>query len=405
MKILHTVESYDPCIGGMQEVVKRLSEGLVRLGHTVVVATSSNSNRSFDKLHGVSIEQFDISGNAVRGYIASDQELQRYRDYVKYSDFDVVVNFAAQQWATDLCLPILAGIKAKKVSVLTGFSAFYNPDYSGYFSKMKDWVKEYDANVFLSNDYVDINFARANGAKNIKIIPNGASSEEFSAASDIDVRKDLGLKADTFLILTVGSHTTLKGHKESIKVYKDAQLPNSALLIIGNSANQRPKSDYGIFKCIKMYAKSWILGWNEYGCEEVCNRAERLSPDIFSKNWSREKTVQAFKQADIFLFLSNIECSPIVLFEAMAGHTAFLATDVGNAPEIVDWSGGGTIAPTLKKGLYSYADIKKTTSILQVLYRDKGWRDKLAQSGHDAWRDRYTWEKIVGQYAELYTSL
>jgi hypothetical protein len=25
---------------------------------------------------------------------------------------------------------------------------------------MKEWIKEYDANVFLSNDYRDINFAK-----------------------------------------------------------------------------------------------------------------------------------------------------------------------------------------------------------------------------------------------------
>ena len=33
MKILHTVEFYHPSIGGMQEVVKQLSERLVLLGH------------------------------------------------------------------------------------------------------------------------------------------------------------------------------------------------------------------------------------------------------------------------------------------------------------------------------------------------------------------------------------
>ena len=34
-------------------------------------------------------------------------------------------------------------------------------------------------NVFLSNDYQDINFARENGVKKIILIPNGASEDEF----------------------------------------------------------------------------------------------------------------------------------------------------------------------------------------------------------------------------------
>ena len=40
MKILHTVELYHPSQGGMQEVVKQISERLVKLGHEVTVATT-----------------------------------------------------------------------------------------------------------------------------------------------------------------------------------------------------------------------------------------------------------------------------------------------------------------------------------------------------------------------------
>jgi L-malate glycosyltransferase len=35
MKILHCVESYYPSIGGMQAVVRQLSERLVKMGHEV----------------------------------------------------------------------------------------------------------------------------------------------------------------------------------------------------------------------------------------------------------------------------------------------------------------------------------------------------------------------------------
>jgi glycosyltransferase involved in cell wall biosynthesis len=64
--------------------------------------------------------------------------------------------------------------------------------------------------------------------------------------------------------------------------------------------------------------------------------------------FSRSDVIQAFHHADLFLFPSHIECSPIVLFEAMASKTPFLITDVGNAREILSWTNGGDILPTIK---------------------------------------------------------
>jgi hypothetical protein len=56
-------------------------------------------------------------------------------------------------------LPILNDLTSKGICAYW-FSGFYNPSHKTYFEQMKEWIKEYDANVFLSNDYRDINFAR-----------------------------------------------------------------------------------------------------------------------------------------------------------------------------------------------------------------------------------------------------
>jgi len=132
MRILHTVEFYDPSVGGMQEVVKQLSERLVTLGHDVTVATTKLPNRKSLEFNGVRIVEFAISGSLVRGLSG---EVERYKKFLVESKFDVVTNFAAQQWATDLALGVLDKIKAKKVFVPTGFSGFYLPEYQDYFEK------------------------------------------------------------------------------------------------------------------------------------------------------------------------------------------------------------------------------------------------------------------------------
>ena len=147
MKILHTVQSYLPAKHGMSEVVSRISEYLVKRGHEVSVATSYNPQRHENVLNGVSIIPFKTSGNSVIGL---EGETEKYQNFLLDSDYDIITNFAAQQWATDLALPILDKIKAKKVFVPTGFSALYNPNYQDYFADMKDYMKQYEMNIFLS---------------------------------------------------------------------------------------------------------------------------------------------------------------------------------------------------------------------------------------------------------------
>src|SRR5688572_4849696 len=104
MKILHTVESYLPSRHGMQEVVMQLSENLAKLGHQVTIATSFNNQRASDVISNIPIVSFKVSGNAVLGMKGETSE---YQEFLKNSDFDVITNFAAQQWATDLALPVL----------------------------------------------------------------------------------------------------------------------------------------------------------------------------------------------------------------------------------------------------------------------------------------------------------
>jgi hypothetical protein len=138
MKILHTVQFYYPSVGGAQEVVRQLSERLVLLGHEVTVATTMLPNRNFTIWKGVKIEQFNISGSAVKGFSG---EIEKYTKFLIESDFDIIMNYAAQQWATDLMLPLLNEIKSKKVLVPCGFSGLYLPEYTEYFENMKTLLK------------------------------------------------------------------------------------------------------------------------------------------------------------------------------------------------------------------------------------------------------------------------
>lgn len=393
MKILHTVELYYPSVGGMQEVAKQLSERLAKMGHEITVATRYHPERKDIHLNGVKVEQFRISGNAVSGYEGGNKEIKRYKRFLMSYDFDIITNFAAQQWATDLALPILKEIRAKKVFVPTGFSGLHFQAYKKYFEKMRIWMKQYDMNVFLSNYYRDINFARKNGVKKRMLISNGASKEEFLSKNDIDIRKKLEIPANHFLILLVGSHTGAKGHKEAINIFKKARIRDATFLIISRRGS--------------------ILGEK---CRRYCCFQEKLfrvSPKRLSDkkkliitSLPRSETISAYKQADLFLFPSNIECSPIVLFECMASKTPFLVTDVGNSTEIIKWSKSGFILPTVKNKIgYSKANIDGSARILESICYSPNKRKKMAEIGFKIWKERFTWGAIAKQYEKMYQKL
>ncbi len=387
MKILHTVEFYHPSVGGMQEVVKQLSERLASLGHEMTVATTRLPERTEKVVNGVRIAEFDVSGNLVRGLRG---DVESYRKFLLESDFDVIANFAAQQWATDVALALLDDITAAKVFVPTGFSGLYLPRYGNYFSSMRSWLHKYDMNVFLSDDYRDINFARDCGVKNIMVIPNGASEDEFLPEATCDIRVLLGIPRDNFLIFHVGSHTGLKGHAEAIRIFAKARIRNATLLIAANDIPGGCARSCNIKKAV-------FNGWPGRRTD---------GKRVLIASLPRPETIAAYKTADLFLFPSNIECSPLVLFECMASRTPFLTTDVGNAGEIIQWSGGGMLLPTRKdaKG-YSRANVAESAEMLATVYGDPEGRERMASAGFTAWQKRFTWGKIARVYEDLYSKL
>lgn len=387
MRILHTVEFYHPSVGGMQEAVQQISERLVRLGHDVTVATSTLPQREERVLNGVKIVEFAVSGNLARGLHGATKQ---YEEFLLGSSFDIIANFAAQQWATDVALPLLSRIAAGKVLVPTGFSGLYLPEFQQYFRQMESWLRQYDAVVFLSNDYRDARFASDLGVTTGKVIPNGASEEEFLAESGPRLRTLLGIPHDHLLVLHVGSHTGLKGHAEAIEIFRKARIRKATFLLVGNETSTR---------C----AKECSLKARRFNLNPVRWRDEKR---LIVTALERSHTVAAYKEANLFLFPSNVECSPIVLFECMASRTPFLSTDVGNSAEILKWSGSGLILPTRKdsKG-FARADIAGSVRLFEEIAHDEPARIRLQESGFRAWQEKFTWNKIAADYEALYKTI
>ncbi len=384
LRILHAVEKFSPSVGGAQEVVRQISRHLALRGHDVTVATSFDSRREIGTIDGVNVVDFRVSGNAVRG-IRGD--VKSYREFVVDQEFDVIMTYAAQQWTTDAILPILSEIQAPKVLAPCGFSGLKKRTYAAYFRNLPESIAQFDAIVLHSDEYQDAAFIRNTQHPRSVVIPNGFDDDEFPQGSfdrqaGVEFRLRHGISPDSPIVLTVGSHTGKKGHAELISAFRQsASCRGATLVIIGNTPTP-------------------------LGCSTTCRVRARIANSssadrrIAILDTDRDETIKAYFAADVFVLASAVECSPLVLFEAAATGTPFIAADVGNAREIAGWVGGGTILNWNRNSAgLSRTDPKELASALDEVLSRTGRFDASSRIAD------FAWSNIATRYERLYVEL
>lgn len=427
MKILFCSEFFFPSVGGVQEVMRHLAVRLVEAGHQVTVATSAIPERSSSEYFGVTIREFWVSGNIVNGMTG---EVDSYRSFVQESDFDVLFVYAAQQWTFDALWAVLPNLRMPKVVVPCGYSGLVNPEYNQYFKELPAILKRFDAIVYHSKDYRDYDFGRKHGLEDRAIIiPNGADDIEFSLPADPGFRREMEIPDESLLLLTVGSLNGAKGHLELARAFELMDLGDrsAVLLLNGNlmpkhavptTIHQRLRKSarYVIttspLRIAKRIARLMLATVGiRFGYFEHLERSIKAINGTHNKrvivcNLQRQSLVQAYKAADLFIFASNIEYSPLVLYEACAAGLPFLSVSAGNAREIASWTGGGEVIQVEPDGngmiKVSPAELAAAT---ERLLRDPDRRTALGSAGQHAWKTRFNWGVLATEYMSVFEKL
>ena len=459
MKILLCSEFYSPSIGGVQIVMQQIAERFAAEGHEVIVATTALKERVAKVINGVHIVEFDIRGNLVNGLSG---EIGKYKEFIKGFDGDVILIKAAQQWTFDSIWDELRQIKARKVFVPCGFSCLYEKSYSTYYKHLPEILKVFDHLIFYSGDYRDIDFVKKHGLLNYSILSNGADEREFNVSIDPDFRSKLDIDPEAFLMLNVASLSELKGQSELIDAFELVPSHGKKLHLLLNCNVALPKnriqnqksnlrylpgisqqwmdriwkfqllcSPDNVFEVLKAFRNPFKIfrrlshvnkKLNSELIEHrpppkvppkeslhasILRRAELINCNQDSKkvlliDLPRDQLIQAYMSADLFVFPSHLEYSPLVLFESAAAGTPFLSSEAGNAAELTKWFHGGFVfnSPKNSEGICS-VEPQVLADEMSLLINQSDHLQAMGTAMKMIWAEKYTWGRIFEYYKNI----
>jgi glycosyltransferase involved in cell wall biosynthesis len=424
--------------------MRQIAERMAARGHDVTVATSRHPSRKSSLVNGVRIRGFKAAGKMVYGL---NGQIDEYRKFVRTFEADAILIMAAQQWSFDALWPVLDDIKARKVFIPCGFSGLYEPDFAGYFRELPDVLRKFDHLVFNAEKYRDIDFVRNIGLSNFTVLPNGISEGDFDREPNGRIRQRLAIPEDAFLFLTVGNPIEAKGHRDVVDAFSRLDTGGqSAVLLsvagwpaggLGSSRGRgltqivREKVINSRLGTAVRFADAVarrllyivrVEGWDGIRqlvrrklatkappvppLESIESMAARASASPFKRviltDLERQDLVQAYLAADLFVFASRIEYSPLVLFEAAAAGTPFLTVPVGNADEIVRWTGGGMLCEAAKDGRgHTRVDPSTLAGVMAHCMKDRETLSRLGATARERWRNHFTWKIVAGYYEDI----
>jgi glycosyltransferase involved in cell wall biosynthesis len=153
-------------------------------------------------------------------------------------------------------------------------------------------------------------------SRRIEVLRNGVDLDLFAPSDQAAARRDLGLKADGRVVLSVSSLVRWKGVDLVIRAV--AALPSAHLVIVGEG----PEAS-----ALRRLAEGLQL-------------SERVR---FLRPLPQDRLASLYNAVDVLVLASAREGCPNVLLEALACGTPVVAAAVGGVPEIVRGAAAGRL--------------------------------------------------------------
>jgi glycosyltransferase involved in cell wall biosynthesis len=386
MRILHVIPSYEPAwaFGGTVTATSQLCRALARQGVDVTVYTTDADgkgghldvplNETVD-LDGVKATYFHCNFGINKAFYSKDLS-SKLRKTVK--SFDIVHISAIWQWiGMDVYKFCKIFHKPYLISTHGSFSPW--PWKQNMLKKKTYWylfgkkiIKKAKAIHFTSEDERLKSFSTVPLLKKIPgfIVPNGIDIKNTKKSKDI--RANLNIPKDKFVLLFVGRIHKVKGIDFIIKALEKINSSRLLFLIVGN------KEDIEYIKLLHNLSK--------YHPNNV----------IWHEPVRREHVWDFYHSSDLFVLPSYSENFGMVVVEAMAcGLPGLISRNVGIWREVQSDNAGFIVNQ----------DVDEITDVLKKCLENPGILQKLSLNARKSAESRYDINKVASLMIKAYENV
>jgi len=379
MRILQVTPRFPPAIGGMEEHVYRISRELTRRGHNVTVITSNEEDGKIcllqkENLDGIQVYRFPLFMPSVfreLWFIPQVVKILREHraDIVHAHGYRCLSSFEAVYVSHLRGIPSVLtphGIYPPR-SFVNGFAkSFFDKssgrlllDFSDKIVALSEHNKRLISNLGASED-------------KIAIVPNGVDVEEY-ASLHRSKRILEELHSDGPILLYVGRIDWNKRVDKIVEalpaILKD--FPSAKLVVVG--------PDYS--NCL-----------NEL--REVSGKLKVADSLVIMGNVPKEKLLEFYSVANVFLLPSSYEGFGLSMLEAMCSRIPVIVSPSGGPGDILS---DRTHALLLKE---SRSD--EISRLVHAVLTDHSLREALVKSAYELVETKYTWKIVVDQLETVY---
>ena len=278
------------------------------------------------------------------------------------------------------------GIAAKVAGVPLIVETFHGHLFSDYYSRLKTsailaaerflgWMIVDKVVAMSERQKQDLIRYKICPEKKITVIPLGLDLGRFVQCSRFrgELRRELGVSAETVLIGTVGRLVHIKGLSYLLEAIQRIALASDIdfrLLVVGDGLLRRELEGQALK--LRIENRVNFLGWRF--------DLERIYADL-----------------DIAVLSSLNEGTPVSLLEAMAAGKPVVATGVGGIPDVVEDGKTGLLVPSKNPGVLAEATLS--------LMRDRGRRQRFGEQAKASIYPKYDVSRLVENIKSFYLRL
>ena len=368
MHVAQLISTQLPPEEGIGYYVYNLSQQLLDRGHRVTVITRGGTTTERLRYDGIDVLRLpflpiypfhvDVHGRFVDRAIASMED-----------DLDVVHLHSPLPPAVDTSLPVVATVHT---SVIEDTKQMQEGHLGELYQKLVARVtsrriiqRQCDTadRVTTVAHSVAAELDEYYGAEDALVLGNAVDIDEF------DSDDDRGASDEPYVLYVGRFH-----HRKGIGDFLDA------------AAEVVRSHDVG-FKLVgkgpleaEMHQQAADLG--------IADRTEFLG------HVDRQRLVQLFGGATVFVLPSHYEGLPTTMLEAMAAGAPVVATEVSGVPDVIDDGENGLLVPPRQPS--------RLAAGIDELLDDAALRDRLSTAGRRTIEERYTWQSISREFEDLY---